>query len=433
MEKSIEQLRMKKSEIAAKCGAVRDAIVGLTDEKSFVELTAFGFSEGEDEVVTGFATIGGYPFYIIAQNFAVSYGGLTAANCAKIAKAQAAAEKSGTPIIYILHSQGVCVREDANVLEGVSSVLRRATRLKGNVLQFAIVQGEVYGSSAALAALCDFVFYTSGGMLCLGSPFVLAAKDGKTLKPIEVGGYDAGAPLPAISVKDIRAAARGIQAIFELFDEPMHEAELNATLPALNKKADAETIFKLFEQPIEIGANHCPEVKTVLCRIGGISTAAVVLNEAKINAETVRKVKMFAELCYLYGLPFVTFVDCLGTETTVSAVNGPLLQEIGRYLEFLDKMECAKVAVVTGNAIGLGYSLFAAKSVGFQYTLAFAGAQIALLTGEEGADILGEDGAEGYTARHGSPIAVAKGGYLDDVVEPALIKQHLIAVLQMLG
>ena len=55
---------------------VRERITALVDEKSFVELSAFSFSKNAfygDEVagegvVTGFATIDGMPFYIVAQN-----------------------------------------------------------------------------------------------------------------------------------------------------------------------------------------------------------------------------------------------------------------------------------------------------------------------------------------------------------------------------
>ena len=96
----IQKLQERKAKIAEAGSELRAQITALTDEESFVELSAFSFSKsdfyGEDAegegVITGFATIGGYPFYIVAQNFKVLSGGITKANCDKIAKCLDAAE-----------------------------------------------------------------------------------------------------------------------------------------------------------------------------------------------------------------------------------------------------------------------------------------------------------------------------------------------------
>lgn len=105
----IKLLKDRKSAVIAAGTQIRSQIAALTDEGSFMELSAFSFSENEffDEgalgegVVTGFATVEGYPFSIIAQNFAVLSGGMSKANCAKIARALNGAEKNETPVIYL--------------------------------------------------------------------------------------------------------------------------------------------------------------------------------------------------------------------------------------------------------------------------------------------------------------------------------------------
>ncbi len=424
---------------------IRARIAELCDEDSFVELSAFSYSKNEfDEaqgegVVTGFATIGGYPFYLVAQNFAVMKGGLSKANCEKIAKAQSAAEKQNTPVVYLLHSAGVRVGEGTDVLEGISELLLKATQLKGTVLQFAVLDGEVYGSSAVLASLCDAVFFTENAALCPNSPFVLSAKAGKNLKPAEVGGYHAltGANLPSVAVRDMRDAASKILEISDLVKIPLEDAELNDPLPALNEKADAGSVRAVIEGGVELGAESCPEVKTVLGRIGGIAVAAVLFDRVRLTAENLRKIKSFAEFACCYELPLVLFVDCTGVEPTLAAANSPVLREIAEYLNILDAIDTAKIAVVTGQAIGLGYSLFAAKSAGFDYTFALANAEIALFEAPAGAEIefAGETGdrealAKKYAEENADPFHAAKGGYLDDIIEPQFLKQYLVAALQ---
>lgn len=439
----IQELRKSKETLKKVCAGVRKEIDSLADEGSFVELAAFGFTDAEmkEEVVTGFMTVGGYPFYLVAQNFDAFSGGLTRANCAKIAKTLSAAEKNNTPVVYLLHSQGVAVKDGTSVLEGISELLLKATQLKGTVMQYAYLCGGVYGSAAALASVCDVVFFEDKSVLAINSPLVLAAKENKNLKPEEVGGYAAlsSAGLPAIKVKSVKEAGTIIEKITEMISVPMKDAELNKPAPALNKTVDSKTLLSVLEAGIELGANSYPEVRTVLARVGGISVAAVVFEGVKLNTGVVRKIKSFAEFACCYGLPFVTFVDCTGTEATLENNNSGVLKEIAEYLSILDATDTAKIAVVTGKAIGLGYSLFASKSVGFDYSFALANAEIALFESALGAEIEysakeggKEELAKAYAEGNANPVNAAKSGYIDDVVEPQFLKQYLIAALQTL-
>lgn len=446
----IQRLQERKNALFRAGEGVRADIAALCDEDSFVELSAFSFSKNTfyeediqgEGVVTGFATIQSHPFYIVAQNFAASYGGLSKANCDKIAATLDKAEKNDTPVIYLLHSYGVQVGEGVNVLEGIGKLLLRATQLKGAVPQFAVVCGEVYGSAAALASVADFIFFLKESALCINSPLVLSAKSGKNLKKEEAGGMGAlsGAVLPAIAVKDMADISRKIAVLNELLNLSQIDAELNEPNPALNKKVDVAALSSLIEGGVEIGANSCPEIKTVLGRVGGIAVAAVIFDDVKLNALNVKKIKNFAELACCYGLPFVTFVDCTGVEASLSVNGSAVLKEIGEYLSILDAIDTAKVAVVTGKAIGLGYSLFAAKSAGFDYTYALATAQVALFESAAGAQIAfsadpkakKEELAARYAEENADPFHAARGGYLDNVIEPQFLKQYLVASLQML-
>lgn len=127
--------------------------------------------------MTGFATIGGYPVYIAAQNFEVLHGGVSAANCAKLMKCLSLAEKNSTPVVYVLHSLGVQIGEGVTVLEGLASLIAKAAKLHGIVPQFAVVNGEVYGQSSLLAACADFTFFMKDGVLAADSPLVLSGEE----------------------------------------------------------------------------------------------------------------------------------------------------------------------------------------------------------------------------------------------------------------
>lgn len=223
----IRLLQERKAKIEEAGKEIRGDIASLVDEDSFVELSAFSFSRnefyGEDAegegVVTGFATVDGYPYYIVAQNFKVLSGGVSKANCDKIAKCLDEAEKNLTPVIYLLSTHGVQVGEGIPVLEGLGKLLRRSTQLKGVVPQFAVVNGEVYGSAAMLAAIADFSFFIEKkSVLAINSPFVLSAKAGKNLSKEEVGGAEAlkNSGLPSFTVGGLSEVREKIAAIASL-------------------------------------------------------------------------------------------------------------------------------------------------------------------------------------------------------------------------
>ena len=451
----IQLLQERKAKIAEAGKEIRSRISALVDEESFVELSAFSFSKNDfygetaegEGVVTGFATINGYPFYIVAQNFKVLSGGVSKANCDKIAKCLDAAEKNSTPVIYLLNTLGVQVGEGVTVLEGLAKVLMRCTQLKGVVPQYVIVDGEVYGSAAMIAAVADFTFFIENkSVLAINSPFVLSAKAGKNLTKEAVGGAKAldKSGIPSFVVSDIVDVKQKIAEITELIDIPMIDADLNSALPVLNEVVTAETIMSVFENPVEVGAGYETDVKTVLGRIGGISVAAVVFDGGEdgveLNASKLAKIKTFAELACCYALPFVTFANVKGICPCTCVNNSRVMKEVAEYLDMLDTIDMPKLAVVYKKAIGLGYSLFAAKSVGFDYTCAFANAKIALFDSVQGAQIELADEkadktslAQKYADENSDPINAAKDGYIDAIIEPQFVKQYLIASLQMLA
>lgn len=450
----IQLLQERKARLEEVSKDIRAQIQTLVDAESFVELSAFSFSKnefyGEDAVgegvVTGFATIDGYPFYIVAQNYNVMRGGISKANCDKIVKCLDAAEKNTTPVVYLLSSQGVQIGEGVTVLEGLGKLLMRSTQLKGVVPQYVVVNGDVYGSAAMLAAIADFTFFVEKkSVLAVNSPFVLSAKMGKNLAKEEVGGAKAldKSGIPAFEVQDLDEVKARIIAINDLISVPSVDAELNASMPALNENVTVENLMGIFENPLEVGSLCEPDVKTVLGRIGGISVAAVVFDGGEegveLNAAKLAKIRNFAEFACCYGLPFLTFANVKGICPCACVNNSLVMKEAAEYLDMLDTIDTAKIAVVYKKAIGLGYSLFASKSVGFDYTCAFANAKIALFDSAQGAQIALNDEkadkaalAERYAEENSDPIHAAKDGYIDAIIQPQFVKQYVIAALQML-
>ena len=451
----IKMLRDRRDAVKAAGKSVRADIAALCDEGSFVELSTFSFSKSDfypdgacgEGIVAGLVTIDGYPFYVVAQNGEVLGGGLSEAGCKKISKCLASAEKSATPVIYLLNSKGVRVGEGVNVLEGLAEVLLKAAQLKGSVLQFCVVCGEVYGQLAALAGICDFNFFIEDkSVLCENSPLVIAAKSGINAPAKEIGGADGlkKTNLVTFKVSGIADVREKILAITSAISPAAVDCdEMNVTVDELNVSVSAENIQKLFDSDgiVEVGAPYSPDVKCVLGRMGGIACAAVIFDGAdgvKLNARKVRKIKDFAELACCRDLPLVFFVNCIGLCPCIDNHSGLVLKEVAELINVLDCCD-KKISVISGKAVGLGYTLFAAKSMGYDYTFAFANAKVALFDDVQGAEIefAGQKAEKAalqkrYADENSDPINAARNGFIDNIIEPAFAKQYIVACLQTL-
>lgn len=457
----INLLKSRRAEILAAGESVRKSIAELIDENSFVELAGFSYSRNDfygaelagEGVVCGFATIDGYPVYVAAQNFNVMRGGISQANCAKILRCLELAKKNSTPIIYILNSQGVQVGEGVSVLDGLASVLSASARLHGVVPQFSVINGEVYGQSALFAANSDFTYFLKDAVLAADSPLVISAKSGKNISNEKVGGTDALNQTNLVSfavdgVSEVRCSISKILSILPDFGGAVVEngADLNKAVLNLNEKCDGDDLIAaVFDcgDYVEFGKNCASETRCVLGRIGGISAAALVFdseNGVNLDEVNVSKITSLIEFAAYYNLPFVSFVNTLGVRSDLTTNNSLVLKNISKLMETFELLDNAKISVVYKKAVGLGYTLFAAKSMGFDYTYAFANAQIALFDGTVGAEVeFSVDGgankaelARRYADEKSDPIHAAKNGAIDNVIEPQFVKQYLIASLQML-
>lgn len=453
----IRLLQSRKQQILNAGKDIRKQIDSLADDKSFVEFSVFSFSESEfygenaegEGVITGFATLDDYPFYIVAQNSAVLSGGISKANCEKIVKCLNQAEKAQAPVIYLLSSLGVRIGEGVSALEGLAALILKASQLKGSVPQYLIVNGEVYGQTAVLAGICDFAFFIDKkSVLALNSPLVISAKSGENKSKFDVGGAEAlsRANLSTFTVKNLAEVKDFIIKINNLITNQTEDCDkLNDAVPDLDKKVDLKSLLRVFDKntAVEIGVSYSPEIKCFLGRVGGIAVAAAVFDGedgVQLNALNIRKLKDFAEFACCYGLPYVTFVNALGVQADLQTNNSIVLKEIGEYVSVLDCIDAAKISVIYGKAVGLGYTLFASKSMGYDYVYAFATAKIALFDDINGAqiefanekNIAAEKLAARYSDEKSDPVNAAKGGYIDNIIQPSLVRQYLIASLQML-
>lgn len=456
----LDLLKNRRAELLKIGKEIRDVIDEIIDPESFVELSAYSFSKNEfygenaegEGVVTGYATVDGSPLYIVAQNGKVLSGGVSKANCDKIRKAQAAAQNSAAPVLYILDTKGVQIGEGVTVLEGIAGVIRGMNELRGEVPQFALVNGDCFGAFSLVAAACDFTFYTKNSCVAYASPAVIAATAKHPIGKDVVGG------IPSLSktgiaefvVGELSEVRAKIIALLDLLPATGRlyadtDDDLNRCAPDLNEKVCPKCLVSAaFDEGtfIELGKGYASDVVCGLGRIGGVSVGAVIFGGGEdgvsLNPQIVDKIDSFVSLVSAYDLPLINFVNAKGIDHGINVNNSTILKDVANLC--CNLQDLPKIGVVYGKAVGLGYSIFAAKSMGYDYSYAFCNSKISLFDTLEGAYV--EFGnvrpenekifAEKYAEENQDPINAAKGGYIDNVIEPQFVRQYLISALQMI-
>lgn len=448
-------LNKRKVELFKSSSEVRNNLSKIIDDNSFVELNAFSFGKNEfyNEdanglgVVTGYATIDGYPVYVVAQNGKVLNGGLSKANLDKICACLNKALENETAVLYLLDSKGVQVGEGISVLEGVAKMLALSNELKEVAPQFCIALNDVYGSMALLASNCDYVYSVNNACISYASPAVVLANAKGALTKEALGGKSAKNGINTFDVSGIDAVKDGIVKILNVL--PKYSAlcvdgsdDLNRSELKLNTtKTPKLLIDAIYDKGtfIELNSNFASSIITGIGRVGGISTAVVLfdggLDGVELDLNATLKIKNFATYCYDNGFPLLTLVNAVGIKQSEDLATSPILLEISNMLYNLSSLK--RISVVYGSAIGFGYTAFASREFGNSYTFAFADAKISLFNKTLGASTtfttIEQDKMQEFEQAYETmqdAFNSAKLGCVDNIIEPQFVRQHIIMALQ---
>ena len=227
------------------------------------------------------------------------------------------------------------------------------------------------------------------------------------------------------------------------------EDDGNRVCAGLGEGVDTATVIsQVFDNGtfVELKKDYGKEVVTGLARLNGITVGVVGFNanekDGKICGDGAKKASALINTCDNFGVPVVTLVDCKGVVNCVKC-QGELMRSVADLLYAYNASTVAKVSLITGNAIGLGYVAFASKSVA-DYTIAWENATIGLLDNEASAQLVyadqianaenkeqaSEELAKAYGEENTAAVTVAEKGYIDNVINPNFSRQYLIGAVQ---
>ena len=476
------QARIDKQHALGKLTA-RERLELLLDPGSFVEIgrfvthraTDFGMQDQRfpgDGVVTGQGTIDGRSVFVFAQDFTVFGGSLGAAHAQKITKIMDHALRVGAPIIGLNDSGGARIQEGVESLGGYADIFLRNTLASGVVPQISAILGPCAGGAVYSPAITDFVFMVENtSYMFITGPDVIRTVTHEEVSKEELGGAHTHAAVSGVCHFTAATDAACIARVRELMsflpsnnteDPPRRPSadpverdarELERLVPSeSNKPYDMLDVLRAVVDDrylLEAHEAFAPNILTCFARIGG-RPIGIVANQPAVLAGVLDidasiKAARFVRFCDCFNIPLLTFVDVPGFLPGVEQEHRGIISHGAKLLYAYCEATVPKLTVITRKAYGGAYDVMSSKHIRADVNLAFPSAEIAVMGPDGAVNIVYQkqiaeavdkaaaraDFVEEYRDRFANPFQAAELGFIDEVIEPRLLRRRLAMYLSL--
>ena len=420
----------------------KDVLAKFFDEGAYSALYADG------AVTAAFGSANGTPVYAVCQTGAA----VAEKDTEKVVKVLDMAAKTGNPVVTFYNSVGAKLEEGLAALSGSAAVAAAVAKVSGVVPQIAVVTGVCGAGSALAAAAADVCIVSKEGELFLTAPFTSAAA-GDKLEGAGSAEFAAKAGVAAIVVDSAEEAAAkaaelvGLLPANNLAGPAVFEPSAPAGTLNLAKYCPVEAAASIADanSASELYAGYGKTVYTALATVAGNVVGIVATKGAEdvLCRNCVSKAARFVRLCDAFSIPVVTLVNTDGFVKSASDDMAGVLCEAARLAGTYADATTAKVAVITGKAVGVAYTALANADL----TIAVEGCTVAPLDPKAAVTVLYKDELENGTnivadtaklaARYAADVcsaaAAVEAGLADRAVPAAGVRAAVVSALDMLS
>ena len=462
----------------------RERIHLLLDEGSFQETGVFvthrshemGMDKNRpvgDGMVTGVGRIDGRQVYVFAQDFTVFGGSMSEANALKICRLMDQALENGCPLIGLNDSGGARIQEGVRSLAGYAEIFWRNTMASGVIPQISAILGPCAGGAVYSPAITDFtIMVDQTSYMFVTGPNVIKMVTNEDVTFEELGGAmthstkSGVAHFMAASDADCLLMTRRLLSFLPQnnLEEPpritptdspdRREEKLNSIVPDDNRKPyDMTDVIRLVVDEgdfMEVQPRHAQNIICGFARLDG-QPVGIVANQPKFQAGVLDinssiKGARFVRTCDCFNVPLVVFEDVPGFLPGTEQEYGGIIKHGAKLLYAFCEATVPKLTVITRKAYGGAYDVMNSKHIRADYNIAWPGAELAVMGSEGAVNILYRQAladskdpdaerkklVDEYNEVYANPYIAAGLGYLDDVIEPADTRRHLISALNTL-
>ena len=320
------------------------------------EYTAL-FADGAVSAACGYAA--GQQAYAVYQNGEA----VSVKDVEKNIKVLEMAAQTGCPVVTFYNSVGAKLAEGLDVLTASAKLNATIAKVSGVIPQIAVVTGVCGGTSALSAANADVCVMAEDAELFFTAPFTSAAKGDKVpgARYCRAAAKAGVAAIVAANAEEAAEKAAHIvgllpannltgPAIFE-FEQPTSVLSAGAA----PEKAAAALIDK--DSAVELYAGFDKHVYTAFATIGGNAVGIVATGETLCT--TAWPSSRFVRLCDAFSVPVITIVDTEGFVPSATDDIAGGIREAARLAATYADATTAKVALLSGKAVGPVYTALA--------------------------------------------------------------------------
>ena len=463
----------------------RANIADLVDDGSFVEYGSFAVAAQRqrrdiedlirntpaDGLVGGLATVNADHFNgdvarvaVASYDYTVLAGTQGFINHRKKDRLFDVAERLRLP--FILFAEGGGGRPGDTDAAGVAGLDGPAfamfARLSGLVPLVGITSGYCFAGNAALLGCCDVIIATENTNLGMAGPAMIEGGGLGVVAPTDIGPIDVQTHngVVDVRVRDEAAAVEAAKKYLSYFQGPTtrwerrNDADLRPLIPEQRTRVyDVNSVISTLadvDSVLQLRSEFGVGIVTCLIRIEGIPMGIIANNPGHlggaIDSDAADKASRFIQLCDAYDLPIVSLCDTPGFMVGPDAEHTAQVRHFGRMFVTAASITVPWVTIVLRKGYGLGAMAMAGG--GFHsnaMTVSWPTGEFGGM-GLEGAVRLGyrkeldaiadpteraalEEKLVARAYEHGSALNMASHVEIDDVIDPADTRRHILSVV----
>jgi acetyl-CoA carboxylase carboxyltransferase component len=419
-------------------------------------------AEAGDGVIAGAGRVAGRPVFCYAQDAAFAGGSLGAAHADTICRTLELAGRSRSPVVAFIASGGARMQEGLHAMGGYGRIFKATVELSGVVPQISVVVGTSAGGGAYSPALTDFVVMTEAATMFLTGPGVVREVLGEDVSAADLGGprvHELNGVCNLVAPDDAEAAnvARRLLGFLPAAGElpppapslPPRVDDPGAVVPA--EPRQVYDVRRALEGILDSGSllELSPRwAKNMVCGLARLEgrSVGVVANQPKflggvIDADGSEKAARFVATCDRFRIPLLVFADTPGFMPGVKQEHAGVIRYGADLLRAFAAARVPKLTVVLRKAYGGAYITMNSKGLGADLVFAWPGAELGIMGAKQAVGVIHKrepeerraELAEDYAAEHLSAETAARGGFVDEIVEPAQTRERLAWALDALA
>ena len=459
---------------------VRDRIDALLDAGSpFLEVGLFAAHEVYDSplpaagLVAGVGWVSGRACMVVANDATVKGGAYYPLTVKKHLRAQEIAMHNRLPCLYLVDSGGAYLRGQAEVFpdrDHFGRIFRNQAQLSAaGIAQIAVVMGPCTAGGAYIPAMADVsVIVNKHGAIYLAGPPLVKAATGEVVDSETLGGADThsrrsgladyfanddahalalarrivanlgegGAPAAAVPPADVPAPQLPADDLYGIIGDNLRRPiDMRAVIARIADDSAFDEFKRQYGETLLAG----------FARIGG-RQVGILANNGVLFSESALKGAHFIDLASRRHIPLLFLQNITGFMVGAQYEAEGIAKHGAKMVNAVSCAAVPKITVLIGGSYGAGNYAMCGRAFDADFLFALPSARIAVMGGEQAADVLAEItaakqalSAEERAAirrpiveqfeRESSPYYASARLWDDGIIEPLHLRQTIALAL----